>query len=104
MKNLVQAFVAFLSREQKRLVPLLAVLAFMYWWDSDGFGVVVYMLGLMTTIAVAVGPLRRVMFSHLDMGKVTDKAEETPVSAGLVFVGVCVVIATIILSVGGMLH
>lgn len=92
------------KREAKRIIPLILILGFMYWHDPDGFGVIIYMLGLMSTIAVAIGPLRRVMFSHLDMGKVTDKAEETPMSAGLLFLGICIVISAIIISVGGMLH
>lgn len=94
----------FLDREKKRVLPLAAVLGFMYWYDSEGFGVVIYMLGLMTTIAVASGILRRIMFPRLDMGVVANKADETPMSSAIVFIGVCLVISAIILSVGGMLH
>lgn len=92
------------NREKKRLIPLVVILGLMYLHDPDGFGVVLYMLGLMTTIALAIGPLRRLMFPHLDMGVVTDKAEENPISAGLVVIGICMVISSIIVAVGGLLH
>lgn len=96
--------IAALKRELKRLIPLTLVLGFMYWHDADGFGIIVYMLGLMTVIAIASGVLRRFMFPSLDMGVVANKADETPMSSALVFIGVCLVIASIITAVGGMLN
>lgn len=99
-----EAIVLLAKRELKRVVPMAVVLGAMYTWDPDGFGVVMYMLGMMTVIALASGILRRMMFPSLDMAVVADKADETPLSSAIVFIGVCMVIAAIIVAVGGMLH
>lgn len=51
-------------------------------------------LGLVTPVlAVAFAHLaRKALFDYLDMGEYADKAKESPTGAGLVFLGICLVI------------
>lgn len=58
-------------------------------------------LGGMTACGVALShPLRRMLFPYLDLGGVARKASETSEGAGRVFVGVCIVLAALLLTLG----
>lgn len=91
------------QREGKRLAPLIIVLAAMAYTDYAGFGVVAYMLALMTVIALFSHVMRRILFPYLDMKIISDRADESPISAAIVFASVAFIVGCIIITVGGML-
>lgn len=87
-----------IKREAIRGAMLASVLGFMYFQDPVGFGVVTYMIAFMLVIALTSHYVRRIMFSYLDMGKIANKADETPQSSAMVFLGVCLIIAASIFA------
>lgn len=91
------------QREGKRLLPLFIVLAALAYSDYNGFGVILYMLALMTVIALFSHVMRRMLFPYLDMKVISDRADESPMSAAIVFASIAFIVGCIILTVGGML-
>lgn len=87
-----------LKREAVRGLILAAVLAYMYKTDADGFGVVTYMLAFLLVIALSSHYVRRLMFPYIDMGVIANKADETPQSSAMVFLGVSIIIASTIFA------
>jgi len=91
------------QREAKRLLPLIALLGIFLYVDYDGTYAIIYMLGLMTLIALFSHVARRLMFPYLDMKVIADKADESPMSSAIVFASIAFIIGCLILTVGGML-
>jgi len=87
-----------IKRELFRGLALAAVLAFMYFQDPTGFAVVTYMIAFMLVIALTSHYVRRILFRYLDMGKIANKADETPLSAAIVFASVAAIIAASIFA------
>lgn len=76
-----------------------AVLTALLATDPDkGLATGMLMLGLVTPIlAVAFAHLaRRGLFDYLDLSKVAERAQATPTGSGLVFLGVCIVLAALL--------
>jgi hypothetical protein len=48
--------------------------------------------------------LRRVLFPYIDLKSVADRAQCSPEGAGLVFLGVCIVLSSFILLMGNVVH
>lgn len=74
----------------------LVVLAYLLWSDpSEGASTLTFIATLATpVIAVFFAHLaRKALFDYLDMGELWSKAKESPVGAGLAFLGICVVLA-----------
>ena len=92
-----------IQREGKRLLPLFIVLAALAYTDPAGFGVIAYMLALMTVIALFSHVMRRMLFPYLDMKIISDKADESPMSSAIVFASIAFIVGCIIITVGGML-
>lgn len=91
------------QREGKRLLPLIVVLAIFLKIDYDGTYAILYMLGLMTIVALFSHVMRRLMWPYVDMKVIADRADETPMSSAIVFASIAFVIGCIIIAVGGML-
>lgn len=75
--------------------------------DPDGgIATGLFGLGMVTAlIAVAFSHLaRRALFDYLDLGEYARRAKETPVGAGLVFLGVCLVIVGLLGLFGRSAH
>ncbi len=74
----------------------LIVLVYLYASDPNpGVGPLIVFIGTLATpvIAVAFAHLaRKALFDYMDMGQVFRKAKETATGAGLVFLGVCIVV------------
>ena len=84
-----------------------AVLAALLLTDPDkGLATGMLVLGLLTPLlAVAFAHLaRRGLFDYLDMQAVAKKATEAPTGAGLVWLGVCVVIFGLLMLFGRSAH
>ena len=83
------------ARNWLLLVGTLIVMLAMYLTDPDkGVSTVIWLVGASTgLVAVAMAHLvRKGLFDYLDMKTLIDKAMLEPTGAGLVFVGVCIVI------------
>lgn len=91
------------QREGKRLTPLIALLGVFLYVDYDGTYAIIYMLGLMTLIALFSHIARRLMFPYLNMKEIADRADESPMSSAIVFASIAAIICCLILAVGGML-
>lgn len=75
--------------------------------DPDrGISTGLLLLGLVTpVIAVAFAHIaRKGLFDYIDMESISRKARETPVGAGLVFVGLCIVISALLGLFGRAAH
>lgn len=80
-----------------------AVLGALLLTDPDkGLSTGFLLLGLVTPLlAVLCAHLvRRGLFDYLDLSATADKARETPTGAGLVFLGVCIVLAALLALFG----
>jgi diacylglycerol kinase len=76
------------------LIPAMVIL-------STDIPVLLTLLYSMSAILVVVAmahSIRRVLFHYIDLGELARKASETPGGAALIFLGVCILIAFIVLS------
>lgn len=82
------------------IVVLLALLATD---PSQGVSTGLLLLGVVTPlVAVLFAHLaRKALFDYLDLEHLAGRAENTPTGAGLVFLGVCIVIAALLTLFGG---
>ena len=88
-------------------VGSLVVAAALLLTDPDrGISTGLLLLGLVTpVIAVAFAHIaRKGLFDYIDMQTFANKAKETPVGAGLVFVGLCIVISALLGLFGRAAH
>ena len=91
------------GRELLRLVPIIgAGLVFLH-SDTGGIKLVLYMIGILLLICAAVHLLRKVLFPYLDLKAYTDKALETPQSAGMVFLGISFIMGMTIFAATSLL-
>jgi hypothetical protein len=91
------------ARELLRLVPIIGVgLVFLH-SDTGGIKLVLYMIGILMLICAAVHLLRKVLFPYLDLKQYTDKALESPQSAGMVFLGVSFIMGMTIYAATSLL-
>jgi len=96
---------------RKRLLYLVGggalVLTAMLVTDPDnGLSTSVMLIGLASCV-LAVGAAhmaRKALFDYLDMGEFADRAKETPTGAGLVYLGICIVLAALLMLFGGQVH
>jgi|WetSurMetagenome_2_1015567.scaffolds.fasta_scaffold195427_2 hypothetical protein len=63
--------------------------------------IVCYVAGFATATALITHLTRRLLFPYIDLKRFSDKALSDPLSAGMVFFGVCLIIATTIYSAAG---
>jgi hypothetical protein len=92
-----------LAREFIRLLPIIgAGLVFLH-SDTGGIKLVLYMIGILLLICAAVHLLRKVLFPYLDLKEYTDKALESPQSAGMVFLGISFIMGMTIYAATSLL-
>lgn len=82
---------------------LLAILALLVSDPDGGSMTAIFGVGLISTLlAVLLAHLaRKALFDYLDLQALAEKAKESPEGAGRVFMGVCVVLAALLLLFGG---
>ena len=91
------------GRELLRLVPIIGLgLVFLH-SDTGGIKLVLYMIGILLLICAAVHLLRKVLFPYLDLKEYTDKALESPQSAGMVFLGISFIMGMTIYAATSLL-
>ena len=81
-----------------RLTPLIGLAGLAFMRDLEGLRVVLYVLGILLLIAVTSHVLRKVLFPYLDLGAFVAKALEDSRAAGMVFLGMSIIIAMMIFS------
>lgn len=89
------------------LVGTLIVMLSLYLTDPDkGASTVIWLVGMSTgLVAVAMSHLvRKGLFDYLDMGEIMRKAVQESTGAGLVFLGLCLVIVGLLGVFGGKAH
>lgn len=73
----------------------IAIIAYLYVSDPNpGHGTTLVFLGTLATPVIAVffaHLARKALFDYLDMGQLYRKAKETATGAGLIFLGICLV-------------
>ena len=84
-----------LRRDLQRLVPLFAIAGLILIPDS-GFSVVVFVLGALIFTAGVSHLIRKILFPYLDLERLLNKAEETPLSAAIVFIGMMYILGEFI--------
>lgn len=81
-------------RTPSLLVPALAVLAL----DLPVMLTLLYSLSAMLVIVAMAHLVRRVLFPHLDLSAACERASETPSGAGLVFLGVSILLSAVVIG------
>lgn len=76
------------------LVPALGVLAL----DIPVMVTLLYSLAAIFIVAAVALVIRLILFPYVDLEVVEDIANESPAGAGLVFLGVCIMISAIVLA------
>ncbi len=76
------------------LIPALVVLAL----DLPVMLTLLYSLSAMFVVVAMAHVMRRVLFHYLDLEEVQAKASESAHGAGLVFLGICVLVAAVVLA------
>lgn len=76
------------------MVPALIILAL----DVPILTALLYSLSAVLVIVAMTHVIRRVLFHYVDMELLALLSQHNPTGAGLVFLGVCVVLSTVILS------
>jgi len=75
-------------------VPALFVLSI----DTPVMDTLLYSLTAMLVVVALAHVMRRILFHYIDLEVVFDKATESPQGAGLVFLGICLVILAFVLG------
>lgn len=81
----------------KRLWLLLLVSGLVLVPDA-GSHVVLFALGITILVSAVSHVIRKILFPYLDLETVATRAIDTPVGAGMVFMGVTIILSTIIMS------
>ncbi len=76
------------------LIPALVVLAL----DIPVMLTLLYSLAAMLVVVAMAHVMRRILFHYLDMEEVENRASETSTGAGLVFLGMCLLISSFVLA------
>lgn len=76
------------------LLPALLVLAF----DLPVMWTLIYSLSAIFVIVAAAHIIRRVLFHYVDLEPTFDRATESPMGAGIAFLGVCVLVSSIVVA------
>lgn len=76
------------------LIPAVVVLAA----DIPVLLTLGYSLAAMLVVVAMAHVIRRILFHYLDLEEVENKASETSQGAGLVFLGVCILISSVVLG------
>lgn len=76
------------------LIPAILVLA----TDLPVLMTLLYSMSAILVVVAVSHVTRTVLFPYLDLGCIASRASEGPTGAGLVFLGVCLVVAFTILS------
>lgn len=103
LSNVIGIIGKLTKRDIYRGSALFGIMLYLYVSDSTGFGVVSYMISLMLVISLVAHFVRRIIFPYLELGEIANRADESPIGAAMVFVGICFIIGCLILSIGGML-
>lgn len=87
----------YIKQGLKRLWPLLIVSGLVLVPDA-GSHVVLYALGITILVSAVSHLIRKILFPYIDLEYVVERATQTANGAMGVFVGVCMVLSTIIIS------
>ena len=78
-----------------RIVPFAVLSIILLYFGGDGYHVVLYSIGISLGLAVVSHLIRKAFFPYIDLKVHAQKALETPLSAGLVVLGICYLLATV---------
>jgi hypothetical protein len=81
-----------------RILPFVVLLGTFWFGDLDGFLTVIIGVGMATAYALFSHATRRILFPYLDLQKFANAALGNPTGAGLVFLGVCILLGCLILG------
>ena len=96
MKEQLQRFMdSKLRKELQRLIPILAVSGLILIPDAS-FGIILFVIGSLLVTAAVSHIIRKVLLPYLDLERLMDRADETPMSAAIVFCGVMYIMAEFI--------
>ena len=93
MPNFRRGFIAD-SRLWVLLIPALGILAA----DIPVMLTLLYSLSAIMVVLAMTHFMRRILMHYIDLEEMADFAADTPLGAGLVFCGVCLIISAIVLA------
>ena len=90
-------------REIYRLMPMFVAALLLLYSDRSGLNVVLFMIGILLLISATSHVMRKTLLPYVDLKKYTDKALESPTSAGMVFLGCAFIVGVMIFSGASLL-
>lgn len=85
------------TKEFFRTLPLILACLLCFWGDWSTLGVLKYVFGFLFAIALISHFIRKVLFPYVKVAEVARSAIQTPLGAGLMFLGFCLIICTTML-------
>lgn len=85
------------TKEFFRTLPLIIACILCFWGDWATLGVLKYVFGFLFAIALISHFTRKVLFPYVKGADVAKQAIQTPLGAGLVFLGFSLIICTTML-------
>lgn len=92
------------KREIYRFIPLCALSLVGLWGDWLSVQVLLYAVGITVVIAYLSHILRRVLFPYLDLSAAWEKSNDTELGAALCFLGVCILLSTMMIVMVSLLR
>lgn len=95
------------SRTKWLLGGSILAIGYSYLSDPNGGSLTAAFLGDLTLPIIAVlfaFLARKALFDYVDMGKLYEKAKESTVGAGLIFIGICIVFFGLLGLFGNRVH
>jgi len=94
-----------IQKELRRMWPLLtiALLSVFLLGDHAQFVVQLYRLSMASMVIMAAHLIRSALFPYLDLSEIVDRAGDSPIGSGLVWIGMVALLVAIIMAsmVGG---
>jgi len=87
--------------EAARTIPLLGLALLLFYPDLETLKVVKYVFGFLFVIALVSHTIRAALFPYINLRDYAKKALDTPLGAGIVFFGFCIIICTIMVVAAG---
>lgn len=84
-----------LRRELQRLIPIFAIAGLVLIPDAS-FSVIIFVLGALVFTAGVSHLIRKILLPYLNLERLVNKADETPLSAAIVFCGVMYILGEFI--------
>ncbi len=86
-----------LTKEFFRTIPLIIACLLCFWGDWGTLLILKYVFGIVFAIALLSHFIRKVLFPYVKLGDVSREAAKTPLGAGLMFLGFCMILSVLLL-------